>query len=186
MKKIFIIDGPSGCGKTTLALELEKSLLNAKYIASTTIRDKRPEEIEGREHFFVSPEKFEIKRKNGDFLGFYDMYFNRYGIEKNKILDAKEDNIILTYHCQEGTLMADIENINIPYITTLILPNDKDTLRDRIKNRNSKIIEKEIVVRLEKYEFLKSIANKYDNCFINEQGKMSELVNNMRKIILQD
>lgn len=186
MKKIFIIDGPSGCGKTTVALELEKLSNNIKYISSCTIRDKRPEEVEGREHFFLPKDVFEKKVKNGDLLGHYHMYLNQYGIDKEKILQAPQENILITYHSEEGTLKHDIEKLNIKYTRILILPDDANVLKSRIIKRNDKISDKEVEVRLTKYKEILSYKDKYDYVFINKEGFLQEVIRDIFSIIKND
>jgi len=183
MKKIFIIDGASGCGKTSVALKLQEVYDNTHYIASSTIRPMRPEEVSGREHFFLSTEEFNEKQESGAFLGFYDMYFNKYGIEKEKVLVSKKDNIILTYHSEEGTLKNDIKNIGLEFTTILILPDDEATLRDRIVRRNEKLEEHKIQARLDKYKEILAYKDKYDYVFMNKEGKLDELVSEILGVI---
>lgn len=183
MKKIFIVDGPSGCGKTSVAIGLEKLSNNIKYICSATIREKRPEEIDGKEHFFISPEEFEKKVQNNDFIGQYDLYFTRYGIEKSKILGCKAENIILTYHSEEGTLKDDIKKMGIPFKTILLLPDDATKLRERLVGRNPKIKENEIEVRINQYYKMLGYQDKYNYVFINKQGHLQELVQEVFEVI---
>ena len=63
--KIIIISSPSGAGKTTICKYLIKKLNNVDLSVSYTTRNKRNNEIEGKDYFFTSKEKFiELKRKN--------------------------------------------------------------------------------------------------------------------------
>ena len=63
--KIIIISSPSGAGKTTICKFLIKKLNNVDLSVSYTTRNKRNNEIEGKDYYFTSKEKFiELKRKN--------------------------------------------------------------------------------------------------------------------------
>lgn len=69
--ELFIVAAPSGAGKTTLVNEVIKRLSTefdiSKVITSTT-RTPRPGEVNGKDYFFMSIQKFEEKLKNGYFL----------------------------------------------------------------------------------------------------------------------
>ena len=63
--KIIIISSPSGAGKTTICKYLLKKLINVDLSVSYTTRNKRSNEIEGKDYYFTNKEKFiELKRKN--------------------------------------------------------------------------------------------------------------------------
>ena len=63
--KLIIISSPSGAGKTTLCKLLIKKMKNVHLSISYTSRNKRLNEVNGKDYYFVSKKKFEIlKNKN--------------------------------------------------------------------------------------------------------------------------
>ena len=69
--KLFVISGPSGVGKTTLTEKVIRNLsLNIRLsrIVTYTTRPSRGKEINGKDYFFISQEKFEEKKEGGFFL----------------------------------------------------------------------------------------------------------------------
>ena len=61
--KLIIISSPSGAGKTTLCKLLIKNK-NINLSISYTSRNKRLNEINGKDYYFVTKENFEnLKRK---------------------------------------------------------------------------------------------------------------------------
>jgi len=67
--KLIIISGPSGAGKSTVVRELLSNCpLPLELSVSATTRPPRPGEQNGREYWFLSPEEFQLRRKNGAFL----------------------------------------------------------------------------------------------------------------------
>ena len=56
--KLIIISSPSGAGKTTLCKLLLKNMKNVSLSISYTTRNKRLSEINGRDYFFITKEKF--------------------------------------------------------------------------------------------------------------------------------
>ena len=62
--KIIIISSPSGAGKTTLCKMLLKKIKNIILSISYTSRSKRLNEVDGKDYYFVSKEKFsKLKKK---------------------------------------------------------------------------------------------------------------------------
>ena len=62
--KIIIISSPSGAGKTTLCKMLLKKNKNIILSISYTSRSKRLNEVDGKDYYFVSKEKFsKLKKK---------------------------------------------------------------------------------------------------------------------------
>ena len=55
---LFVVSAPSGAGKTTLCQALTASLANLTHSISYTTRKPRPGEIDGRDYFFVTQERF--------------------------------------------------------------------------------------------------------------------------------
>ena len=63
--KLVIISSPSGAGKTTLCKLLIKKMKNMNLSISYTSRNKRLNEVNGKDYYFVSKKKFEeLKTKN--------------------------------------------------------------------------------------------------------------------------
>ena len=56
---MLVLSSPSGAGKTTLSRRLLQTDPDIVMSVSATTRTPRPNEVEGQDYFFVSPEKFE-------------------------------------------------------------------------------------------------------------------------------
>ena len=75
--KIIIISSPSGAGKTTICKLLIKKLKNVELSVSYTTRNKRNNEIDGKDYHFISKEKF-IKLRQINFFIENAKIFNNY------------------------------------------------------------------------------------------------------------
>ena len=75
---MFVLSSPSGAGKTTLAERLLKGDSRIRLSVSATTRKPRPGEIDGKDYFFVSEEKFLRMRDNGEFLEWANVFGNFY------------------------------------------------------------------------------------------------------------
>ena len=56
---MLVLSSPSGAGKTTLSRRLLQSDPDIVMSVSATTRPPRPNEIEGQDYFFITPEKFD-------------------------------------------------------------------------------------------------------------------------------
>lgn len=66
---VVVLSGPSGSGKTTVVSRLlaESPVKLVKSISATT-RPPRPNEIDGEDYYFLTPDEFERRREAGEFL----------------------------------------------------------------------------------------------------------------------
>lgn len=82
---LFCFAGPTASGKSTISKALAAEDSTLKLSISTTTRQPRAGEQDGREYFFVTPEEFEQRIKAGLFLEHAEFSGNRYGTEKRNI-----------------------------------------------------------------------------------------------------
>jgi guanylate kinase len=83
--RVFVITGPSGVGKGTLIRGLMERLPQLELSVSATTRPPRPGESEGVDYHFLSPEEFERRVKEGDFVEHADYAGRRYGTLRSEL-----------------------------------------------------------------------------------------------------
>ena len=92
--KLIIISSPSGAGKTTLCKLLTKKMRNINLSISYTSRNKRLNEINGKDYYFINKKKFQLLKKKNYFIETATNFNNLYGSPfKNIELSKKETNI---------------------------------------------------------------------------------------------
>lgn len=73
--KLIVFSAPSGSGKTTIVRHLlTKQELNLEFSISATSRDKRIDEIDTKDYYFLKVEEFKTKIKNDEFLEWEEVY----------------------------------------------------------------------------------------------------------------
>jgi guanylate kinase len=70
---VVVVTGTSGAGKGTLEKMLLERLPELELAVSATTRDQRPGEENGREYWFISPEKFKQLVEKDEFLEYVDL-----------------------------------------------------------------------------------------------------------------
>lgn len=84
MDNILIFVGSSGSGKSTL-VEHIKNILDIPQLITTTTRNKRPYEKDGKEYHFISFEDFNKLADKKEFLETTSYSGNLYGLTKDEI-----------------------------------------------------------------------------------------------------
>ena len=82
-----MFSAPSGSGKTTIVRHLlKKEQLNLEFSISATSREKRGEEVDEKDYYFLSAKAFKNKIKNDEFLEWEEVYRdNFYGTLKTEV-----------------------------------------------------------------------------------------------------
>jgi len=92
--KIIIISSPSGAGKTTLCKLLLKKIRNINLSISYTSRNKRLNEINGKDYIFVTKEKFNYLKNKNFFIETAINFGNYYGSPYKNLKTFKQNQIL--------------------------------------------------------------------------------------------
>lgn len=133
---LVIVSSPSGAGKTTLTRRLIQEFgPKLEFSVSYTTRPMRPGEVDGRDYWFVTPEKFDDMVRAHEFAEYATVFGNRYGTAQAPIdtaLAAGRD-VIFDVDWQGGKNLAELwprDSLKI-----FILPPDMATLENRLRSR---------------------------------------------------
>lgn len=177
---LIVVSGFSGVGKGTLMKQLVHSYDNYALSVSTTTRQPRPGESDGKEYFFVSREVFEKTIAENGLIEYANYCGNYYGTPKEyveKQLEKGKD-VILEIEIQ-GAL-----KVREQFPTALLLfvmPPSAQELKKRLEGRGTET-EEVIAKRLKRAtEEAEGIEN-YDFIVIND--KLEECVKEMHGLIL--
>jgi guanylate kinase len=132
---MLVLSSPSGAGKTTLSRMLLAADANIAMSVSATTRAKRPNEIEGRDYFFVAPETFERMAGGGEFLEHATVFDHRYGTPKKPVLDALVlgRDVLFDIDWQGAQQLK--ERAREELVSVFVLPPSHDELERRLRVR---------------------------------------------------
>ena len=164
---MFVLSSPSGAGKTTLTKKIAEKNENFSISISHTTRKPRPNEIKGKDYYFVSKSEFDDLIKQKSFFEYANIFNNQYGTLKKPVLDliSKGKNVLFDIDWQGTKQLKKIKNLNI--VTFFILPPNIKILEERLMNRHEgqkKIIEQ----RMKKFNEEVSHWNEYNYVVVND------------------
>jgi len=186
---MVILSSPSGAGKTTLVNLLAKKN-NFEISISHTTRKPRPNELSGKDYYFVSDQEFKRLIKNEEFLEYAKVFNNYYGTTRTPVIDNlnKGKNVLFDIDWQ-GADQIKNKNLDFKLITFFILPPSKQILYERLSNRDmkDKLIVEERMKQFERdvlhwinYNYV-VINDDLDSCYDKIQNLISAETNNGSK-----
>ena len=167
--KLIVFSAPSGSGKTTLVRHLLTQVdLNLDFSISATSREKRGNEIDGKDYHFISLDEFKMHIKNDDFVEWEEVYRdNFYGTLKSEIeriwLSGK--HVIFDIDVIGGLRIKG--KFPDKTLAVFVQPPSIEVMELRLRNRKTDSEEK-IKERVQKAERELKFSNQFDIVIIND------------------
>src|SRR5437588_3701811 len=138
--RVFVITGPSGVGKGTLIRGLLERVPGLELSVSATTRAPRPGEQDGIDYHFLTPEGFEQRVAEGEFVEHATYSGNRYGTLRAELerRAASGHGVVLEIEVQGARQVREA----VPdAITVFIAPPSREALRARLVGRGTDALE---------------------------------------------
>ena len=134
--RLFVIAAPSGAGKTSLVRALMEREPGLRFSVSFTTRRQRPNEVHGRDYFFVAREEFDRMVAAGEFLEHATVFDNSYGTARRQVEDslAAGQDLILEIDWQGA---RQIRRALPECRSIFILPPSRPELERRLRGRGT-------------------------------------------------
>lgn len=158
-----MVSGPSGAGKSTLIRRFLAEDHNSTFSVSYTTREKRQNETNGKDYYFVDIDTFkEMIHKNG-FLEWENVYNYLYGTPKKEVFETLGRGLDIVLDIDvKGAL--NVKN-QYPYAYLIFIePPSREELIKRLSSRG----EKEIGMRMQRVEEEIDKKGFFDYTIINE------------------
>lgn len=165
---ILIFSAPSGSGKSTLVQHLLDTRQDMELSISATTRAPRGKEQDGREYYFISPERFEQLISDDAFVEWEQVYKGTYyGTLKSEIdrIESAGHHVVFDIDVKGGINVKRLFGDKARAI--FIAPPSIDALRERLTKRGTDSPEK-IEERLAKAEIELADAPLFDTILVND------------------
>jgi len=164
--RIIIVSGPSGSGKSTLVDRL-RDLPSTLFAVSCTTRPRRAAESPGKCYDFTTPEEFQHKVEQGDFLEYAQVFGKHWYGTPRKWLDMalqSGSDLVLEIDVQ-GAQQVKRKLPNS--VAVFIVPPSRELLERRLRDRGQDSSEA-IARRLERARQEMASSTDYDFVVVND------------------
>ncbi len=165
---MIVISGPSGAGKSTVVFKAVEKRTDVCFSTSVTTRKPRPSEVDGREYFFVEPDRFQEMVRNDELLEHAEYVANSYGTPRAYVeqqLDAGL-NVLLDIEVQGA---RQVHEKMSEAVMIFIVPPSMEELKRRLEGRGTdtaRAIEARLIRARQEYRE----ADFYDYLIINDDA----------------
>ena len=164
--KLFVISGASGVGKSTVLKKVMETRDDLSFSVSATTRAPRPDEVDGKNYYFVSKKQFEDMIAADAFVEYDDHMDNYYGTPKAQL----EEKLVF------GSVILDIDPNGAFHVKEkwpdavliFIAPPSMTELEQRLRSRGD-TSDEQISMRLQRYQWELEQKDRYDHTVINDQ-----------------
>lgn len=181
--ELIIISGTTCAGKGTVIKKLLENHNDIVLSVSYTSRPKRENEINGVDYYFVSPEEFEEKIKNGDFLEYAKVQYGAYyGTPKAEIIEQLNTgkDVILEIDVQGA---KQIKELFPETILIFIMAPSMEEVKRRIIMRGDE--NKEQIIS--RFKTAYNEINQYNNYnYVVVNDDLSESVKKVEAILISE
>lgn len=165
---ILIFSAPSGSGKSTLVQHLLDTRQDMELSISATTRAPRGKEQDGREYYFITPDRFEQLIREDAFVEWQQVYKGTYyGTLRSEIerIEGAGHHVVFDIDVKGGINVKKMFGDRARAI--FIAPPSIDILRERLTKRGTDSPEK-IEERLAKAEIEMADAPLFDTILVND------------------
>jgi guanylate kinase len=161
---LIVLSGPSGVGKSTVLRRLAARFPDRLRLSiSATTRPARPDEVNGVDYYFLTPEEFARRRQSGDFLECCEVFGRGhwYGTLLSEVRPSPDDQkwVILDIDVDGAEKVRE----QLPDVPTIFLrPSSDAELERRLRARGTESEEairrrlevaRRELARAERYQF---------------------------------
>lgn len=178
---LFVVSAPSGAGKTTLCREAIKGISDLISSISYTTRSPRPNEVGGKDYFFVSHSEFHEMIKKGEFAEWAEVHGNLYGTPKVFLKETinQGKDVLLAIDSQGAMqLRRSYEGVYV-----YILSPSLEVLRSRLRARRSDApdeIRRRLIKAIEEIPHYQE----YDYLIVNED--LNKAMEELKSVIVAE
>ena len=178
---LIVISGPSGIGKDAVVGLLRKTNIDTHFVITMNTREPRPDEVEGKDYFFVSREEFEKKIENNELIEYARVYSDYKGIPKSQVIEAfgSGKDVIMRLDVK-GAMTS--RKICPDAILIFLTANSRQEWINRLLERRSETSE-ELEVRLKIAADEYALLEEFDYMVVNSDKHLDQTIADIQAII---
>ena len=178
---LIVVSGPSGVGKDTVVQRMKERGLPFHFVVTATTRPIRPDEVHGRDYWFVSKDEFARMIEEDELIEYAIVYGDYKGIPKQQVREALTSgkDVVLRIDVQGAeTIRKLASEALLVFLTT----ESEDELVRRLETRKTENTE-ELKLRIATARKELQRIGAFDYVIINHDFCLDDTVGSIRAII---
>jgi guanylate kinase len=178
---LIVISGPSGVGKDSVLQSMKERNLPFHFVVTATTRQKREDEIHGKDYFFVSKEEFARMIEQEELIEYAIVYNDYKGIPKQQVREALASgkDVIMRIDVQGA---ATVRKLAAEAVLIFLTTQSEEELVKRLKTRKTEAVE-DLSLRIATARKELSRVGEFDYVIVNADGRLNETVEIVEVII---
>lgn len=167
--RLLIVTAPSGSGKTTIVRHLLATFPDLRFSTSATNRKRRASEVNGRDYYFISDERFRVLMERDAFLEWEEVYPGQYyGTLRSEVdrLLAEGRNVIFDIDVKGAARLKALYGANA--LALFVRPPSLEILVRRLTQRQTEDAAS-LTRRIERVREEMSWESRFDRTLINDR-----------------
>lgn len=178
---LIIISGPSGVGKDTVLQCMKERGMPFHFVVTATTRPMRPDEVHGRDYWFVSKDEFARMIEGDELIEYAIVYGDYKGIPKQQVREALASgkDVVLRIDVQGAET---IRKLTPEALLIFLTTESEEELVRRLETRKTETVD-ELKLRIATARKELQRISAFDYVIINHDFHLDETVNTIRSII---
>ena len=178
---LIVISGPSGAGKDTVVQRMKERGLPFHFVVTATTRAQRPNEVHGRDYFFVSKDEFARMMDQNELIEYALVYGDYKGIPKAQVREAlaSGQDVIMRLDVQGA---ESIRNLAKDALLIFITTGSEEELVQRLKQRKTET-DDSLAIRIATARKELQRMEAFDYIIVNHEFLLDHTVDIVRAII---
>jgi guanylate kinase len=178
---LIVISGPSGAGKDTVMQRMKERGLKFHFVTTATTRQRRPNEVDGRDYLFISAEKFAKMIEANEFMEHALVYGDYKGVPKEQVRKALASghDVVMRLDVQGAeTIRRLVPEALLIFITT----DSAEEIISRLRERSTETPEA-LAIRIATTRQELKRVDAFDYVIINHDDQLDHTVDVVQAII---
>lgn len=178
---LIVISGPSGSGKDTVVRRMQERGLKFHFVVTATTRPRRPDEVHGKDYWFVSREEFAKMIQQNELIEHAKVYADEKGVPRAQVKQALAtgQDVIMRLDVQGAeTVRKLVPEALLIFITT----ESEEELVQRLEERKTESPD-DLAIRIATARKELKRLEAFDYVIVNHDERLDHTVDVVKAII---